>query len=236
MAQRYFIAGTDTDVGKTFTAAALLQAAQQQGYRSLGLKPVAAGAEAVDAGGNRDGLANEDAIVLMQHSSVKLSYDQVNPVLLQQPIAPHIAAQREGKNLTVDRLAGYCRGALMTPADLVLVEGAGGWRVPLNRSQSMADLARELNLPVILVVGMRLGCLNHALLTAEAIVADGLPLAGWVANRVDPQMSCYEENLETLKNQLRAPLLAELPYLPGGDIVDAAHAFERSLDYLLLKN
>lgn len=236
MAQRYFIAGTDTDVGKTFTAAALLQAAQQQGYRSLGLKPVAAGADAIEEGGNRDGLANEDAVLLMQHSSVKLSYDQVNPVLLQQPIAPHIAAQREGKNLTVDRLAGYCRGALMTPADLVLVEGAGGWRVPLNRSQSMADLARELNFPVILVVGMRLGCLNHALLTAEAIVADGLPLAGWVANRIDPQMSCYQENLETLKNQLRAPLLAELPYLPEGGIVDAAHAFERSLEYLLLKN
>lgn len=236
MAQRYFIAGTDTDVGKTFVAAALLRAAQNQQVRCFGLKPIAAGAETVTQGGDSSGMANADALQLMQHSSVTLSYEQVNPVLLQQPIAPHIAAAREGRSLTVDRLAGYCRGALMTPADLVLVEGAGGWRVPLNRSQSMADLARELNLPVILVVGMRLGCLNHALLSAEAIVADGLPLAGWVANRVDPEMSCYAENLDTLKSQLRAPLLAEIPYLPEQSIVDAAHAFDQSMGYLLNKN
>ncbi len=236
MAQRYFIAGTDTDVGKTFTAAALLQAAQNHDARCFGLKPIAAGAEKVAAGGNRDGLANDDALTLMQHSSVRLSYEQVNPVLLQQPIAPHIAAARENRNLTVDRLAGYCRGALMTPADLVLVEGAGGWRVPINRSQSMADLARELNLPVILVVGMRLGCLNHALLSAEAIAADGLQLAGWVANRIDPAMSCYQENLDTLKEQLRAPLLAEIPHLTGDGIIDAAQAFDGSIGYLLNKN
>jgi dethiobiotin synthetase len=235
VAQRYFIAGTDTSVGKTFTAAALLQAVQNRDGRCFGLKPVAAGAEAVEKG-NADGIGNEDALLLMRHSSVKLSYAQVNPVLLQQPIAPHIAAQREGRNLTVDRLAGYCRGALLTPADLVLIEGAGGWRVPLNRSQTMADLARELNIPVILVVGMRLGCINHALLTAEAIAADGLTLAGWVANRVDPAMACYQENLDTLKLRLRAPLLAEIPHLSDGNIVDAAHMFGESLDYLLGKN
>ncbi|MEH6471466.1 MAG: dethiobiotin synthase [Halopseudomonas sp.] len=231
MAQRYFITGTDTDAGKTLVSAALLQAAKQSGARCFGLKPIAAGAEQTEAG-----TGNDDALLLMKHSSIKLSYDQVNPVLLQEPIAPHIAAQREGKNITVSRLAGYCRGALMTPADLVVVEGAGGWRVPLNRSESLAGLARELQLPVILVVGMRLGCLNHALLTAEAIVADGLPLAGWVANRIDPDMNGYQENLDTLKSLLRAPLLAEIPYLSEASIDDAAHAFERSLGFLLNKN
>ncbi|MEH6823104.1 MAG: dethiobiotin synthase [Motiliproteus sp.] len=231
MAARYFITGTDTDVGKTFSAAALLLAAQRRGLRSFGLKPIAAGAEE-----SATGVGNQDALLLMQHSSVKLSYAQVNPVLLQEPIAPHIAAQREGKNVSVSRLAGYCRGALMTPADLVLVEGAGGWRVPLNRSETLADLAQELSLPVILVVGMRLGCLNHALLTAEAVAADGLPLAGWIANRIDPAMSCYQENLDTLKSSLRAPLLAEIPHLADASVNDAAQAFERSLAYLLNKN
>ena len=231
MAHSYFITGTDTDVGKTFAAAALLEAAQQQGKRCFGLKPVAAGSQ-----GTAAGAGNLDALQLMQHSSVKLSYPQVNPVLLTEPIAPHIAAQREGKNIRVSRLVGYCRGALMTPADLVLIEGAGGWRVPLNHTETLADLAKELNLPVILVVGMRLGCLNHALLTAEAITADGLPLVGWVANQIDPMMSCYQENLDTLKVQLKAPLLAEIPYLPDSKIRDAAQAFEGSLDYLLHKN
>ncbi len=231
MARSYFITGTDTDVGKTFAAAALLQAAQQQGKRCFGLKPVAAGSQETALG-----VGNLDALQLMQHSSVKLSYPQVNPVLLAEPIAPHIAAQREGKNLRVSRLAGYCRGALMTPADLVLVEGAGGWRVPLNHNETLADLAKELNLPVILVVGMRLGCLSHALLTAEAIAADGLPLAGWIANQIDPAMSCYQENLQTLEAQLKAPLLAEIPYLPDSGVCGAAQAVERCLDYLLHKD
>ncbi|MFT6916702.1 MAG: dethiobiotin synthetase [Motiliproteus sp.] len=230
MAQRYFITGTDTDAGKTLATAALLQAARQRGLRCFGLKPIAAGVETSAAG-----VGNGDALLLMAHSSVKLSYAQSNPVLLADPIAPHLAAQREGKNIRVDRLAGYCRGALLTPADLVLVEGAGGWRVPLNHRETLADLAKELKLPVILVVGMRLGCLNHALLTAEAIAADGLPLAGWVANQIDPQMRCYQENLDTLKSRLRAPLLAEIPHLPGASIEDAAHCFEQSLDHLLLQ-
>ncbi|MFT5721206.1 MAG: dethiobiotin synthetase [Motiliproteus sp.] len=231
LALSYFITGTDTDVGKTFAAAALLEAARQRDLRCFGLKPIAAGVETSAAGEG-----NGDALLLMAHSSVKLSYAQSNPVLLADPIAPHIAAQREGKNIRVDRLVGYCRGALMTPADLVLVEGAGGWRVPLNRNETLADLAKELQLPVILVVGMRLGCLNHALLTAEAIAADGLPLAGWVANQIDPAMSCYQENLDTLRSLIRAPLLAEIPYLPGGCVEDAAQAFEQALEHLLHKN
>ncbi|WP_421864348.1 dethiobiotin synthase [Motiliproteus sp.] len=229
MGQGYFIAGTDTEVGKTFCASALLQAVADKGLRSFGLKPVAAGAD-------DSGVANEDALSLIEHSSVKLSYPQVNPVLLKQPVAPHIAAAREGKNLTVGRLAGYCRGAMMSPNDLFLVEGAGGWRVPLNRAETLADLAKELNLPVILVVGMRLGCINHALLSVEAIRNDGLPLAGWVANQIDPQMSCYEENLQTLQGLIRAPMLAEVRYLQNGSIRDAAQAFGESVDKLLPKN
>lgn len=229
MGQGYFIAGTDTEVGKTFCASALLQAVKDRNLRGFGLKPVAAGAD-------DSGEANEDALSLIEHSSVKLSYPQVNPVLLKQPVAPHIAADREGKNLTVSRLAGYCRGAMMTPSDLFLVEGAGGWRVPLNRVETLADLARELQLPVILVVGMRLGCINHALLSAEAIRADGLVLAGWVANQIDPQMSCYAENMQTLQSLLRAPLLAEVRHQPTASITDAAQAFSGSLDQLLGKN
>ena len=242
MAHKFFVAGTDTEVGKSFCSAALLQAAQQLGSRSLGLKPVAAGAD-LDEGFDPTRPTNEDARLLMRHSSVELSYEQVNPVLLQEPIAPHIAAEREQRNLNVTRLAGYCRGALMTPADFVLVEGAGGWRVPLNRAETLADLAKELKLPVILIVGMRLGCINHALLSAEAIYADGLPLAGWIANAVDPQMRCYEENLATLRERIRAPLLAEIPYLDRPDdpklegrIHDAAQKMLPFVNHLLSKN
>ena len=201
MGKKFFIAGTDTEIGKTTIACGLLEAGNQRGWRTLALKPVAAGAEP-----SEDGPRNDDAVALMQSASVKLSYEQVNPVLFEPPIAPHIAAQQVGKRLTVSQLAGYCRGSLMTPSDLALVEGAGGWRVPLSGRETLAGLAVELQLPVILVVGMKLGCLNHALLTAEAIRRDGLQLAGWVANTVDSNMSCFEENVETLRQLLPAPL------------------------------
>ncbi len=210
MAKRFFVAGTDTGVGKTLVSAALLEAGNAAGWSTLGLKPVAAGAEA-----GEQGLCNEDALLLQQAASCTLSYDEVNPVLLKAAIAPHIAATEEGRTLSAERLAGVCRGALMRKVDLALVEGAGGWRVPLNAQETLADLPRLLNLPIILVVGMRLGCLNHALLTAEAIRRDGLRLAGWVANRIDPDMSRYDENLGTLISLLPAPLLGELPYRPG---------------------
>ena len=206
MGKKFFVAGTDTEIGKTTIACGLLEAGNQRGWRTLALKPVAAGAEP-----SEDGPRNDDAVALMQSASVKLSYEQVNPVLFEPPIAPHIAAQQAGKRLTVSQLAGYCRGGLMTPSDLALVEGAGGWRVPLSGRETLAGLAVELQLPVILVVGMKLGCLNHALLTAEAIRRDGLPLAGWVANTVDRNMSCFEENVETLRQLLPAPCLGVVP-------------------------
>ena len=203
---KLFVAGTDTDVGKTLIACGLLEAARQQGMRSIALKPIAAGAEKV--GGQ---LRNGDALALMSAMSEPLSYEQVNPVVFAEPVAPHIAAARAGRRLSAAQLAGYCRGAMVRPAELLLVEGAGGWRVPLSQRETLADLAVELNLPVVLVVGMKLGCINHALLTAEAIRNNGLPLAGWVANQVDPEMACFEENVETLTAMLPAPCLGVVP-------------------------
>ncbi len=219
MSKKYFVAGTDTDVGKTLIVAGLLAAANRKALRTLALKPIAAGCE--DAG---EGLRNDDALLLQQTMSQSLPYVQVNPVAFEPPIAPHIAAQQQGKQLSVSQLAGYCRGALMTPADLVLVEGAGGWRVPLNNVETMASLAQALRLPVILVVGMKLGCINHALLTAEAIAHDGLPLAGWVANRIDPDMACYNENFATLQRRLPAPCLGQVPWLDVASPAKVAEA------------
>lgn len=199
----YFLTGTDTDAGKTWVACQLLRQACAAGRSSLGLKPVAAGAEQV-AGAWR----NDDALALMAASSVQLPYEQVNPVLLREPMAPHLAARHEQRRLSATRIAGYVRGAMSVRPDLLLVEGAGGWRVPINDSETMADLARVLALPVILVVGMRLGCLNHALLTAEAILRDGLPLAGWVANTLPgTTMAAPDENIATLERWLPAPRL-----------------------------
>lgn len=216
MKKRFFIAGTDTDAGKTLVTTGLLVAANRKGMRTIGLKPVAAGCEPT-----AEGLRNSDALLLQEAASVKLSYEQVNPIAFEPPIAPHIAAAQEGRNLSADRLAAYCRGAMMQPADLVLVEGAGGWRVPLSMRESLARLPQLLELDVILVVGMKLGCINHAILTAEAIARDGLRLAGWVANHVDPEMSCPDENLATLETLFRAPLLGRVPWMedPSADAV-----------------
>ncbi|WP_339669334.1 dethiobiotin synthase [Dasania marina] len=208
MGKKYFIAGTDTDAGKTLVATGLLEAANQQGLTTLAIKPVAAGCEQT-----AEGLRNSDALLLQQAMSQKLPYEQVNPVALEPAIAPHIAAAQLGKSLRVTQLAGYCRGVMMQPSDFLLIEGAGGWRVPLNRTETLAGLAKELNTAVILVVGMKLGCINHALLTIEAIQRDGLPLAGWVANRIDPNMSCYAENFATLADLIPAPCLGEVPHL-----------------------
>ena len=206
----YFVAGTDTDVGKTLIAAGLLCAAGQQGKRTLAIKPVAAGCEVTP-----DGLRNGDANLLLAHMTTDLAYSQVNPVAYEPPIAPHIAAQQLGQALQLAPLVEHCRDVLTMPADFAVIEGAGGWRLPLNDHEYLSALPQALNLPVILVVGMRLGCLNHALLTAEAIRRDGLQLAGWVANCVDKQMSCFDENLQTLKDALEAPLLGVVPWIEG---------------------
>lgn len=212
MKQRFFITGTDTEVGKTRVTVAMLAALNEAGMRTIGLKPLAAGAE--ESAGR---WVNEDALALQAAASVDLDYELVNPVLLRAPMAPHLAAELEQKRLGVENLAGYCRGTLMTqPYDVALIEGAGGWRVPLNRRETLAELPRALNCPVILVVGLRLGCLNHALLTAEAIQRDGLTLAGWVGNAIDPDMASPEANLNTLRALLPAPCLGVLPWLEDG--------------------
>lgn len=229
MAKRtFFVAGTDTDAGKTVVSAGLLAAANLKGLSSMGLKPIAAGCEQTD-----EGLRNSDALILQNTASIKLPYEQVNPITFEPPIAPHIAAIHEKRMLSADRVAALCKGALMQPADFAVVEGAGGWRVPLNQRETMAHIPKQLNVPVIMVVGMKLGCINHALLTAECIVRDGLRLAGWVANRVDPEMNCYDENVDTINSMLMAPLLGEIPHLdePSPEIV----AQYIDLDELLLQ-
>lgn len=213
MSTAYFITGTDTGVGKTLVSCALLRAFVAQGKKALGMKPVAAGCRAV-----AEGLNCEDVERLMAAGNVAVAPEWVNPYAFQPAIAPHIAAAQAGVEISLDSIAeAFARLSVL--ADVVVVEGVGGWRVPLNKREDTADMARCLALPVILVVGMRLGCLSHALLTAQAIEASGLKLAGWVANRIDPQMPAFEENLQALESRLVVPLLGVLPYsaIPDAD-------------------
>ena len=226
MSNNFFVTGTDTDAGKTLITAALLHKATQHGLTTLGLKPVAAGGVVQIPGSDQQG--NDDAVKLMAASSVKLPYAQVNPVLFADPIAPHIAAEQEGRNITLSTLTGFVRGALMTPADFRLIEGAGGWMVPLNAREPLSGLAKELNTAVILVVGMKLGCLNHALLTAKAIRAEGLTIAGWVGSQIDKEMSCVDENLQSLKAMMGAPCLGFVPYQDDVDAETVAELLDIS--------
>ncbi len=209
----FFVTGTDTEVGKTTASAALLEAARAAGKRTLAMKPVASGSEQTP-----EGLRNEDALILQQAATEDLSYEQINPIALEPAIAPHVAAEQAGVRLSAQRLIGFCRGLQIRPADMILVEGAGGWRVPLNERETYAAVPREMGMPVILVVALKLGCINHALLTAEAIRADGLALAGWVANRVSDQTMANEtETLNYLMTHLGAPCLGVLPWLEEPD-------------------
>lgn len=207
----FFVTGTDTDVGKTFTTLALMAAARAQGLSVLGLKPLAAGCHDTP-----DGLRNDDALALQAASSIRpLWYEEVNPVALPQACSPHIAARAAGRRLAIAQLAGFVRGSLGRRADFMLVEGAGGWRVPISEREFLSALPRALNLPVILVVGIRLGCLNAALLTAEAILRDGVKLAGWVANVLEPDMVGLDDNIASLRQWLPAPCLGVLPWQAG---------------------
>ena len=224
----FFVTGTDTDAGKTVACCALLRAAAAAGLSAIGMKPLAAGGAQTP-----DGLRNDDALQLQAASTLTLSYDEVNPVCLPEPASPHIAAELAQRKIRVERLAGFCHGVLSLRANLTLLEGAGGWRVPINEREFMSDLAKQLQLPVIVVVGMRLGCLNHALLTGEAITRDGLRLAGWIANRVDPQMAHYERNRDTLLEWFPVPLLGEIPYLDKSGLNAAAAAGAMRLDQLM---
>ena len=208
-AKAWFIAGTDTGIGKTTVALGLLCAARRRGLTTVGLKPVAAG---VDANGR-----NDDAVKLQNAASIDLDYASVNPALLNRPIAPHIAAADEGVKLEVSTLTSQLKIGLGVGADFTVVEGAGGWLVPLDHAETMVDLCVQLQLPVILVVGMKLGCLNHALLTAAAIRVAGLSLAGWVANDCGPRMEAHAANVETLRSRLPAPLVGVVPNLQSAE-------------------
>ncbi|WP_028110512.1 dethiobiotin synthase [Ferrimonas futtsuensis] len=214
MTETFFVAGTDTDIGKTLAAKGLLQAFNALGRRTAGYKPVAAGCHAT-----AEGLRNSDALTLQGASSLPLEYPQVNPYALTQPLSPHLAAPMDEVEIDAAVLTqGLAQ--LQAKADVVVVEGAGGWLVPLSHTEGLNQWVMEHRLPVILVVGIRLGCLNHALLSKRVIEADGLKLAGWIANNVDPNAACQQENLDYLRQHLGAPLLGRIPYLQesGGDI------------------
>ncbi|WP_415846163.1 dethiobiotin synthase [Stutzerimonas zhaodongensis] len=226
MTVAFFITGTDTEVGKTTIAAALLHAARQAGLSTAAAKPVASGCERTT-----DGLRNNDALALLGECSLSMRYEQVNPFAFEPAIAPHLAARETGIELSVAKLLQPVRDMLEMGADFSVVEGAGGWRVPLAGRETLSDLSIQLGLPVILVVGVRLGCINHALLSAEAIARDGLHLAGWVANIVDPATSRLQENLETLTERLAAPCLGQVPRLASASPTEVA----RYLDLTSLK-
>ena len=220
----YFITGTDTDVGKTTVAAGLLFAAREAGLTTAAGKPVASDCETTSKG-----LRNADALALLAECSIPLTYNEVNPVAFEPAIAPHIAAREVGVTLTVNSLLVPMQAILDKQAQFTLIEGAGGWRVPLSGQDSLSDLAQALNLPVILVVGVRLGCISHALLTAEAIARDGLQLAGWVANIIDPKTSRLEENLATLAERLPAPCLGRVPRLKSASAKAVAEHLQLDL-------
>ncbi|WP_233007257.1 dethiobiotin synthase [Rheinheimera faecalis] len=202
--QTIFITGTDTDAGKTYVAVALLQGLKALGYRTVAQKPVAAG---VNAAG-----FNTDALQLQQHATEPLSYELVNPYGLEDAVAPHLAAAKAELVIDSSILSKELQKLQNVDADIALVEGAGGWLLPLDENCTMADWVTEQQLPVLLVVGMKLGCLNHALLTINEIERSGLKLLGWVANCIDPDMSYQQENISYLQQKLTAPCLGILPY------------------------
>lgn len=210
--QAWFVTGTDTEVGKTLISCALLLHLRTKHARVVGMKPVAAGTVTLPDGCEE----NEDAVALRHCASIAVPRELDNPYCLPLPMSPHLAARAAGVRIDLALLHERYR-QLAAQADAVVVEGAGGFLVPLNERDTSADFAQALQLPVVLVVGLRLGCLNHALLTAEAVRARGLRLAGWVANRIDPAMRGLDDNIATLKERLGAPLWADVPRMERAD-------------------
>ena len=206
MKQGFFITGTDTGVGKTLISAALIHSLRNQNIRASGMKPIASGCIETD-----HGLKNEDADMLLQASNVDAEYDLICPYRFLPPIAPHIAAQGQGTVISIEHIM-ECYHRLQSCSDTVVVEGVGGWQVPLDEHKSMSDLAIELDLPVIIVVGGRLGCINHAVLTADSVLASGLSVAGWEFNQIDPDMQKIAAVKQTLQHKMPAPLIADIPW------------------------
>jgi len=227
-AHDFFVTGTDTEIGKTFSSAALLQAFARQGVSSVGMKPIASGAEL------RDGhWHNEDVDSLIAASSVKAAPELICPYLMQTPAAPHIVARDEQIDISLAQIVA-CYRQLTQQADAVIVEGVGGFCVPVNDHTDTADMAQQLALPVILVVGLRLGCINHALLTAQAIRARGLRLAGWIANTVNPDMLYLQDNITAIQQRIDAPLIGQIPRLDANTSGQASIA-AACLDLSVLK-
>lgn len=214
MSERWFITGTDTEVGKTVASTALLQAARAAGFRSVGYKPVASGCDVT-----AEGLRNSDALALQKNSVLALPYDRINPLAFAEPTSPHIVSEEENRPITFAQLSAGL-ATLTQQADWVLTEGAGGWFTPLSATTTFADWVQHEQLPVVLVVGVKLGCINHAMLTAQAIQASGLRLAGWIANDIQPPGKRHTEYLATLKQRLPAPMLGEIPWLADASEFD----------------
>ncbi len=222
----YFIAGTDTDCGKTQITLALLAYFQRQNLTTLGLKPIAAGINQYHK--------NDDAEQLNQASSIILDYKTTNPYLFNEPISPHIAAANEGKNINLNDLKDWLK-PLKEKANMVLVEGAGGWYAPISDENTMADIVIQNQLPVILVVGLKLGCLNHALLTVEAIQNTGCQLMGWIGNQLDPDMNALNQNILTLKRCIHADCFGIIPYQQQMQTMTISYLFNRHKIRRLIK-
>jgi len=216
MVSDYFITGTDTGVGKTWVTLALMKAMQNKGKAVVGMKPVASGCEKTN-----EGLRNDDAVKILQQSSKRpsqtLDYKTVNPYAFEQAVAPHIAAGLAGVKIDIEKIADDFY-LLKEGADCVLVEGIGGWCVPLGSEDMLADLVKRLDLQVILIIGLRLGCINHALSTVRAIQADGVNLCGWMTSQLDPDYAFLEETMMTLQARISAPLLGNLPHMEKFDL------------------
>lgn len=225
MIKKWFVTGTDTEVGKTVASCALLQAAGDAGYCTAGYKPVASGSEMT-----AQGIRNSDALALQRNSIVKLSYAQVNPFAFLEPTSPHIVSAEALQPIEFSQMSAGLE-ALASQADWVQVEGAGGWFTPLSATTTFADWVIQEQLPVILVVGVKLGCINHAMLTAHAVQNAGLRLAGWIANDVQPTGKRHAEYLATLRDVLKAPMLGEIPFYPH---IDEQTSPGRHLDISLL--
>jgi len=222
MSQAWFITGTDTGIGKTWCTLALMQYFKNQGLQVAGMKPVAAGCYYTD-----EGYRNSDAEQILAACDVDVPYDWVNPYAFLPPISPHLAAEQEGEEVSLQRIASAYH-MLAAQVDSVVVEGAGGWRVLVNKDQYMKDIVKVINAKVILVVGLRLGCINHALLSAEAIKRDGCELVGWVANSVSPEIAA-QNSMETLIELMDVPMLAHMPCLAYQDTRRLARHIEFDL-------
>jgi dethiobiotin synthetase len=209
MKKNYFITGTDTDCGKTYVTTALLKYYNQNALKSAALKPIASGCQRTQAGWR-----NDDAEKLLAVMSMRFTYEQVNPFAFEQPVSPHLAAP--ANSLNIPTILAACQPVLTSDYDRLLIEGAGGWCAPINHQETMADLAQALHCPIILVVGLRLGCLNHALLTWENIQSRQLPFAGWIANQIDPKLQKYQENIDTLERMMGLAPISIVPY--GGSV------------------